>query len=91
MTARTHRGALAATVKASVELQRPEHAALVMLARTLARQADAAGADPSIRLSAAHLSCLKDVQRVTSAAPPPLPDDDGKCARLRAMGEDRIR
>lgn len=40
-----------------------EHAALVELCRTLARQMDAAGEDPSTRLTAAYLSALKDVTR----------------------------
>lgn len=39
------------------------YAATVELARTLARQMDAAMPEPSTRLSAAFLSVLKDMQR----------------------------
>lgn len=46
MASRTNAGALRETVKASPVLDRPEDAALMRLAFTLARQMDAAGPDP---------------------------------------------
>jgi hypothetical protein len=44
--------------------------ALIELCRTLARQMDAAGDDPSTRLVAAYLSALKDFRRAAMALPP---------------------
>lgn len=41
----------------------PEHAPLVELCRVLAAQMDAAGTDPTTRLTAAYLSALKDLRR----------------------------
>ncbi|MBW3091331.1 hypothetical protein [Bifidobacterium miconisargentati] len=51
------------TVKALKLDENGRYAANIELLRTLARQMDAAGDDPSTRLSAAFLSALKDIQR----------------------------
>jgi len=61
----------------------PQHAPLVELCRTLAAQMDAAGAEPSTRLTAAYLSALKDLRRATLELPAAKPP--GKLAELRAM------
>ena len=64
------RRALEVTVKASPTLARPEHAAIVALARSLADAMDQADTTSS-HMSAAYLSALKDLSRATAAAPEP--------------------
>ncbi len=61
----------------------PAHAPLIELCRTLAAQMDAAGAEPSTRLTAAYLSALKDLRRALLELPAERPR--GKLAELRAM------
>jgi hypothetical protein len=46
-----------------------QHAPLVELCRTLAAQMDAAGSEPSTRLTAAYLSALKDLRRAFDDVP----------------------
>jgi len=89
MTSRTHRGALAVTIRACAALQDPANAALVMLAKTLARQMDDAGPAASTRLSAAYLSALKDVHRVVGATKN-QPAQTDKRAKLRALRSDSL-
>lgn len=89
MAARTHRGALAATIRACPPLQEPSNAALVALAKTLAKQMDDAGGDASTRLSAAYLSALKDVHRVVTATKAPKAQSD-KRAKLHALRSDSL-
>ncbi len=82
----SHLDALAATIRACPALQIPESAALVMLARTLASQMDSAAGEPSTRLSAAYLSCLKDVHRVVaSTSTSSNPGATAKRAKLEAL------
>lgn len=76
----THGEALEETL-ASVHLG-PQHAALAELCRTLAAQMDAAGDEPSTRLTAAYLSALKDVARVKAKG---AVEKKGKLAQLRAQ------
>ena len=61
----------------------PAHRPLVELCRTLAQQMDAAGTEPSTRLTAAYLSALKDVRRAAGEMPPKR--EPGKLAELRAV------
>lgn len=70
----THLQALNDAVTPVGDHLRPHHWPVVELARTLASQMDAAGADPSTRLSAAYLSALKDFQRIMAG----FPDDDAE-------------
>lgn len=65
-----HQDAVEATITAAAGAIDGRHTALVELVRTLAGQMDQAGADPSTRLSAAYLSTLKDLGRVTVALAP---------------------
>jgi hypothetical protein len=67
----SHRTALEATLASSAILARPEHAALIELARTLAGELD--GPHPTARATTAYLSVLKDVGRVIAAAPEERP------------------
>lgn len=80
-----HADALTAQVSAAPVLNEPAHAATLNLARTLAAQMDAAGADPSTRLSAAYLSVLKDLGRI--AATKSNAKSSEKSTRLRALRE----
>lgn len=65
-----HLDAVEATITAAGSILNGRHTALLELVRTLAGQMDAAGADPSTRLSAAYLSTLKDLGRVMATAAP---------------------
>lgn len=65
-----HMEAVTAAITESRLDERPAHAPLLELCRTLAGQMDAAGPDPSTRLTAAYLSALKDLRRATEALPP---------------------
>lgn len=61
-----HQDAVEATITAAAGAIDGRHTALLELVRTLAGQMDQAGADPSTRLSAAYLSTLKDLGRITA-------------------------
>lgn len=82
----SHLEALEQTLTAVGRPMTTTHRALAELGRTLAQQMDAAGADPSTRLSAAYLSALKDIGRVTvgSAAV------SGRAQRLRELRGARV-
>lgn len=82
---------MAATIRAIPSLQDPEYSALVTLAKTLARQMDDAGGDPSTRLSAAYLSVQKDVLRVKAAEASRPSRDTGKRAKLAALRNEAQR
>lgn len=69
----THLEAVEATITAAGTIMDGRHTALIQLVRTLAGQMDAAGADPSTRLSAAYLSTLKDLGRVMAVRAPGKP------------------
>ena len=60
-----------------------EHGPLLELCRTLAGQMDAAGSEPSTRLTAAYLSALKDLRRASAEMPPRR--EPGKLAELREL------
>lgn len=71
----TASSALERVIAASRTLQAPASAAVVQLARLMASQVDAAGPAASTRLTAAYLSALKDLRRLsvggdTAAAKP---------------------
>ncbi len=78
-----HSAAVAKALHESRLATMPAHAPLIELCRTLAAQMDAAGAEPSTRLTAAYLSALKDLRRATLELPAERPR--GKLAELRAM------
>jgi len=59
------RTALDRMVAASPDLRHESASALVQLGQVLAGQMDAAGADPSTRLSAAYLSVLVNLRRLS--------------------------
>lgn len=61
----THIRAVNRTINALRLDKDDRYSALVETARTLARQMDKAGAEPSTRLVAACLSSLKDLNRAT--------------------------
>jgi len=65
-----HLEAVETTITAAKNVLDGRHSALLELVRTLARQMDVAGADPSTRLSAAYLSALKDLGRVVASVAP---------------------
>ena len=58
---------------------------LIELLRTLADQMDTAGPDPSTRLSAAYLSCLKDFRRALESKPAVPTPANSRLAQLRAI------
>lgn len=80
-----HLEAIEAAMTSSRLTEHAEHAPLVELCRTLARQMDAAGDEPSTRLSAAYLSALKDVRRATITLP--AKRSGGKLGHLRAANK----
>ena len=82
----THREALDESLDGSGLHSRREHAALVALCRTLAKQMDAAGDEPSTRLTAAYLSCLKDVRRAITELPP-VRTTPNRLDQIRAVRE----
>lgn len=59
------RAALDKMVAASPDLRHESAAALVQLGQILADQMDAAGSEPSTRLSAAYLSVLVNLRRLS--------------------------
>lgn len=83
--AMTHIDAINAAMTSSRLVEHAEHGPLVELCRTLARQMDAAGDEPSTRLSAAYLSALKDVRRATVTLP--AKKSGGKLGHLRAANK----
>ncbi|MBT2566570.1 hypothetical protein J7I84_08700 [Arthrobacter sp. ISL-85] len=80
-----HLAAVEASITAAADALNGRHAALLQLVRTLARQMDAAGADPSTRLSAAYLSALKDLGRVIAASPAKATQPRNGLAAARAI------
>lgn len=65
-----HTDAVEATIKAAGDALTGRHAALVELARNLAEQADAAGADgPGTRLAGTYLTTLRTLNAVIADAP----------------------
>lgn len=74
----------------AVEESRIDHARgyapLIELCRTLAGQMDAAGTDPSTRLTAAYLSALKDFRRAVVALPH-IRSNPSKLDEMRALRE----
>lgn len=78
-----HRKAIDAAVKITGLDGMPEHEPLLELCRTLAGQMDAAGNEPSTRLTAAYLSALKDLRRAAAELPPKR--EPGKLAELREV------
>ena len=58
---------------------------LLQLLRTLVDQMDAAGPDPSTRLSAAYLSALKDLRRALEAKPAASTRTGNRLDQLRAI------
>ncbi len=65
----THRAAVETAIAAAGAKLGPTDQPLVELLRILADQVDAAGPDPSTRLSAAYLSALKDLRRTLDTGP----------------------
>ncbi len=78
-----HSAAVARALHESRLATMPAHAPLIELCRTLAAQLDAAGAEPSTRLTAAYLSALKDLRRAIADVPAERPP--GKLAELREI------
>lgn len=78
-----HKDAIEAAIAANQLGTMPEHSPLIELCRTMSAQMDAAGADPSTRLTAAYLSALKDMRRAIAELPPQR--EPGKLAELRAV------
>lgn len=64
-----HRDAIEAAVVDGRLDKHPQHLPLIELCRVLADQMDAAGAEPSTRLTAAYLSALKDLRRAVLSVP----------------------
>ncbi|MDQ0633346.1 hypothetical protein QFZ40_001255 [Arthrobacter pascens] len=86
-----HLDAVEATITAAGSILNGRHTALVELVRTLAGQMDAAGADPSTRLSAAYLSTLKDLGRVMATATPTKGSNSLDELRQRFAATPRVR
>ena len=84
----THLEAINQAMTSSRLTEYQEHAPLVELCRTLARQMDAAGDEPSTRLSAAYLSALKDVRRATVTLP--AKTSTSKLGHLRAANKPKV-
>ncbi len=83
----TNRAAVETAIAAAGAKLGPTDQPLVELLRILADQVDAAGPDPSTRLSAAYLSALKDFRRAldsgsTNTAPTAV---GNRLAQLRAI------
>ncbi len=78
-----HRKAVEAAITASGHRLNSTHGPLLELCRTLSSQMDAAGEEPSTRLSAAYLSALKDLTRAQAASSET--PASGKVAKLRAL------
>ena len=79
-----HEKAITAAITAAGNKLGPTETPLVELAKVLARQMDAAGPDPSTRLTAAYLSCLKDIRRALADTPPTAASTNSRLAQLRA-------
>ena len=78
MTSGPAREALDKMVAASTELRHPSASALVQLGQILAAQMDDAGSQPSTRLSAAYLSVLVNLRRLS----PPESREQKPASRL---------
>lgn len=81
----THLEAVEVSVTAAGSALDGRHAALLQLVRTLARQMDSAGGEPSTRLSAAYLSVLKDIGRAVAAVPVPAEQPGNGLAAVRGI------
>lgn len=71
--AQTHIRAVNRTIRAAGLDNDDRYSAIVEVARTLARQMDESGHEPSTRLVAAYLSALKDINRAAPATKNPAP------------------
>ena len=67
----THIRSVNRSIKAMCLEDDERYCAIVEVARTLARQMDAAGREPATRLTAAYLSALKDLHRAAPQSPAP--------------------
>lgn len=83
----THLEAVEESITTAGSILDGRHTALLVLIRTLARQMDAAGPDPSTRLSAAYLSTLKDLGRLMAAPPAQATKPRNGLAAVRAIRE----
>ncbi|PWG63846.1 hypothetical protein [Bifidobacterium callitrichidarum] len=86
----THIRAVNRTIKALGLDADDRYNAIVEVSRTLARQMDTAGTEPSTRLVAAYLSALKDINRARplQAAPGTAREPDDLDAYLSQCGLD---
>ena len=80
-----NRDALESAITAAGTKLGPCDKPLVELLRLLADQVDAAGSDPSTRLTAAYLSALKDFRRALDNAPANANPANNRLAQLRAI------
>ncbi len=80
-----NREAVEAAIAAAGDKLGPTDKPLLQLLRTLAEQMDAAGPNPSTRLSAAYLSALKDLRRALETKPSAIPPANNRLAQLRAI------
>ncbi len=81
----TNREAVETALTAAGSKLGPTDQPLIHLLRTLADQMDAAGPNPSTRLSAAYLSALKDLRRALETKPSAIPPANNRLAQLRAI------
>ena len=86
-----HEKAMNAAIKAAGNKLGPTETPLVELAKVLARQMDAAGPDPSTRLSGSYFSCLKDIRRVLADTPVAATPANSRLAQLRAIHAHRTQ
>lgn len=78
MAGRKHLIAVNRTVAGAGLDERGEHAAIVEMARNLARRMDSVGSDdPPMSLVKSFQSALKDLQRAAGSKPSPKPGRDG--------------
>lgn len=78
MASRKHLIAVNRTVAGAGLDERGEHAAIVEMARNLARRMDSVGSvDPPMSLVKSFQSALKDLQRAAGSKAPPKPGRDG--------------
>lgn len=84
----SHRKAIDKAVRSEAVLRTSRYAPLVELCRVLADQMDAAGDEPSTRLSAAYLSALKDLGRAVSATAVTAPQG-ASVAEMRNRARER--
>lgn len=78
MAGRKHLIAVNRTIAGAGLDERGEHAAIVEMARNLARRMDSVGSDdPPMSLVKSFQSALKDLQRAAGSKTPPKPGRDG--------------